>query len=589
MGDVFPELTKNPQHVADLIREEEESFGRTLDRGIELFNEAAQHGSNRIAAAEAFKLHDTYGFPLDLTQVMAAERGMTVDVEGFNQLMAQARRKARGTTSQVDPNQFMIDILQQDKPPATEFIGYEQTEATIKTFCLIYRFQDGQCTRVKQAASGDECMIVVGRTPFYGESGGQVGDSGEIHTREGGVFRVHSTRKSGDVYFHTGVMEKGTFTEHKSNDASPVELTLRVDSTRRQKIMANHTATHLMNRALRAILGDHVQQKGSLVDDEKLRFDFSHNSAISDEQLERVENIVNNDIGADLPVYTQYAPQEQALKIHGLRAVFGEKYPPKVRVVSIGVPLTDLLADPVNKRWHDYSLEFCGGTHLAKTGDAEGFVVVTEEAVAKGVRRITALTSRAAHQASAKGDMLLGRIEGLQSQPPETLPTAIADLMEAIANTPLPLLAKSKLREGAARLQNIVKEYDKQRNKQVAGSITDTARKLADECTGNLLVSAIDDADSASLRTAMDVIRKKRPDAAMLLAAAPDGKTTFLAAVPQILIDRGLKAGDWVREVARVAGGSGGGRPDMAQAGGKDPSKLLDALEAGRQYAQSKL
>ncbi len=590
MGGVFPELRANPRCVVELIREEEESFGRTLDRGIELFNQAAERGGSRIAAEDAFKLHDTYGFPLDLTQVMAEERGLTVDVEGFGRLMEEARQKARGVAGQADPGQILIDILQREQPPATEFLGYEQTEASVQGFCLLYKLTDGGWAPVRRAGAGERVIMVVGRTPFYAEAGGQVGDTGEIRGPGDAVLRIVDTRKAGEVHFHFGTVEKGAFEAFPPGDQTPgVRLTLRVDHERRQRIMANHTGTHLVNRALRAVLGEHVQQKGSLVDDEKLRFDFSHPAALGQEQVGRVEEIVNTDIGADLPVYADYAPQEQALKIRGLRAVFGEKYPPRVRVVSIGVPLSDLLADPINARWYEYSIEFCGGTHLAKTGDVEGLVIVAEEAIAKGVRRVTALTGPAAHQAAARGELLLGRLQALSAKQPDQLAGALTELNDAIVHQQLPLQVRAQLREGIARLQAVVKQHEKSRSKRLAEQVVEAARRVAEEAQGNLIVAAVEGADAAGLRTAMDTIRKKHPEAALLLGAASDGKVSFLAAVPQALIARGLKAGDWVREAAKVAGGGGGGRPDMAQAGGKDPAKLHEALEAGRRYAQSKL
>jgi alanyl-tRNA synthetase len=590
MGGVFPELRVNPQRVVELIREEEESFGRTLDRGIELFNQAADRGGSRIAAEDAFKLHDTYGFPLDLTQVMAQERGLTVDVEGFARLMEEARQKARGVAGQVDPGQILIDILQREQPPATEFLGYEQTEASVQTFCLLYKLTDGGWEPIRRACVGDRVIVVVGRTPFYAEAGGQVGDTGDIRGPGDAVVRIVDTRKAGEVHFHFGTVEKGVFEACPPSRETPgVQLTLRVDPERRQRIMANHTGTHLVNRALRAVLGEHVQQKGSLVDGEKLRFDFSHPTALEEEQVSRVEELVNTDIGADLPVYADCAPQEQALKIRGLRAVFGEKYPSRVRVVSIGVPLSDLLADPTNARWYGYSIEFCGGTHLAKTGDAEGLVIVAEEAIAKGVRRVTALTGRAAHQAAARGELLLSRVQGLSARQPDQLADALSELNDAIARQQLPLQARAQLREGIARLQAAVKQHEKSCGKRLAEQVVEVARKLAEEAQGNLIVAAVEGADAGGLRTAMDTIRKKQPEAALLLGAASEGKVNFLAAVPPALIARGLKAGDWVREVAKVAGGGGGGRPDMAQAGGKDPGKLHEALEVGRRYAQSQL
>jgi alanyl-tRNA synthetase len=298
--------------------------------------------------------------------------------------------------------------------------------------------------------------------------------------------------------------------------------------------------------------------------------------------------MVTQDIVADMPVYAAEAPQEQARQIHGLRAVFGEKYPPKVRLVSIGMPVDDLLADPSRAEWAERSIEFCGGTHLASTGDAEGFVIVAEEAVAKGVRRITAQTGRLAHQTQAQGQKLLARLEALAGVEGETLEQGVAELTAAMEQHTLPSAMAARLRAGIAELQKTIKKQQKQQNQAAAGQVVEAARKLADEAEQagrDMIIAAVDGCDAGGLRTAMDVIRKRLPDAAMLLAAVSDDKIAFLAAVPEAKIKAGLKAGDWVREVAKAAGGGGGGRPDMAQAGGKDPAKLTQALDAARQYA----
>jgi len=355
--------------------------------------------------------------------------------------------------------------------------------------------------------------------------------------------------------------------------------------------MANHTSTHILNRSLRTFVNPDADQKGSLVDDEKLRFDFSHNAAVTREQIEQVETQANHDIAADLTVYYDNIPIEQGKAINGLRAVFGEKYPDVVRVVSIGVPVKDLVADLDNTDWPNYSIEFCGGTHLAKTGDAEGLVVLSEEGVAKGIRRITALTGSAAHKATAAGEMLVNRVDALKSADPSTLQAAIAEITKTLVDQQVPMLLRLKIQDGIVELQKILKEHDKVQAKAASGNVIEQARKLADEAGDDtsLIVANIEGADGKSLLDAIDVLKAKHPEAAFLLGAATGDKCAFLAVVPKRLIGKGLKAGDWVREVAKAAGGGGGGRPDMAQAGGKDPAKLEQALEVGRAFAQGKL
>ncbi len=586
MGGVFPELAEQPQRVIDVIKDEEQSFAKTLDRGIALFHQAAQSGGQAIAAQDAFKLHDTYGFPLDLTQVMAQERGMAVDVEGFNQLMAEARQQARQGGKQQSSNAALVAYIQQHPLSATEFVGYDQTHVhETKVVAAGYIDPDHGVITDIDDPSDIRAFVVVNRTPFYAEAGGQVGDQGTIQNTKGVAFQVDDTVRIGDAVFHLG-QYSGRGRIYPKGEL----VSLQVDQAWRKNTMANHTGTHLLNRALRDTLGDHVQQKGSLVDDQKLRFDFSHNAVVGVEQVDRIEQMVNHDIAADLPVYADEAAQEEALKINGLRAVFGEKYPPRVRVVSIGAPVNDLLADPTNAEWEHYSIEFCGGTHLPKTGDAQGFVVVSEEAVAKGVRRLTGLTGSVAHRAAAQGEMLLSRLASLQNQPADQLSDAIGQLTTEIEEKILPLLTKAKLRSGITQLQETVKAHHKAQNKQAADSVIEAARRLADEPSADgVMVASLEGADAAGLRLAMDVVRKKKPDNAVLLGAISGEKVAFVAAVPKALIDRGLKAGDWVREVAKVAGGGGGGRPDMAQAGGKDPQKLDEALQAGRVFAESKL
>ena len=585
--NVFPELKSNTENVAAVIREEEQSFGRTLDRGIALFEKAAAPGT-QIRDDDAFTLHDTYGFPLDLTQTMAEERGMTVDVEGFKRRMEQARQIARGATGQTARDAGLIEIVRNGPCEPTQCVGYEQTECTVETYCELFRVEEKGVVpgvrRLELAEAGLSVAVIVGSTLFYAEAGGQVGDQGTIEDEAGGVLRIQDCVKVGDVYIHLGMVESGPWQPHPPDD-KPVRLTMRVDKKRRAKIMSSHTTTHMMNRALRVCVSPTIDQKGSLVDDEKLRFDFAHGTALSQDQIDRVESTVNADIAADLPVYTGTAPQEAARQIYGLRAVFGERYPDVVRIVCIGQPVSDLLADPSNDEWVQISIELCGGTHLQQTGDAEAFVIVSEDAVAKGVRRITALTGRSAHEASAHGDLLLSRLEMLKGRRPEALAEQIASLRSTMDDQPIPLLTRAKLRNGIGQLQVIAKQHQKQQGKQAEDAVVDVARKLAERSDENIIVASVEGADRNTLRTAMDVIRKKKPDAALLLGAVAEDKVAFLASVPKSLIARGLKAGDWVKEAAKIAGGAGGGRPDMAQAGGKDPEKLVEALEAGRAFA----
>ncbi len=590
MGQAFPELNKNPDHVASVLRDEEQSFARTIDRGIDLFEQAASRGGDRIRGDDAFMLYDTYGFPLDLTQVMAEERGMIVDVAGFEKRMEEARQRSRAGAGGGDARQSLVEIVQRGDAPATRFLGYDGvTEAELApTQLMLLTHEDDGYTRAEHLIQGMDGAIALDQSPFYAEAGGQVGDTGVIEAGNGNArFRVHDTVKVGETTFHLGHMEAG-----KLDTDNPPSLKLSVDRDRRDRIRANHTATHLLNFALRQHVAPNVDQRGSLVDDEKTRFDFSHNAALNEQQVEQVENTVNELINEDLPVYADEAPQEEALKITGLRAVFGEKYPPRVRVVAIGEPVEQILKNPDDERWRGRSIEFCGGTHLDRTGEAQAFTVVSEEAVAKGVRRVTCLTGERAaeaHRAAERLERELAMVKaGDQGAAAQRDRVDMSAVLQEINEATLPLVVRRRLSGLVAELQQQARQQAKAASQATAQSVIDEARRIADTADGSVIVAKFENADANALRSAMDVIRKKRPDAPLLLAGTSEGKVALVAAVPEDRIKQGLKAGDWVKQVAQVVGGGGGGRPDMAQAGGKDPSKVDEALERARAIAAGK-
>jgi len=632
----FPEIVAAADAVMADIKDEEESFGKTLNRGISLFEDYSEMakwiaegiytaeepppnpmparwihprevviykaaGEMVIPGGAAFRLHDTYGFPIQLTQLMAEERGMTVDVEGFNRLMEEARELSRaGGNCGADSRQSLVEMVQQNDLPATEFTGYGQAEAAgVTTSMHVFRVGNncGLYKLAEKVSAGRPCAVVLGQTPFYAEAGGQVGDAGVIQVSDlqggGARLKITDTVKVGDIHFHLGEVIAGTLLSAES-----VTLALAVDAKRRALTQNNHTTTHVMNRALRDHVNAEANQKGSLVDDEKLRFDFSHGSALTPEQIAAVEKQVNDDIAKDMVVYAEVVPQEDALKINGLRAVFGEKYPPSVRVVSIGVPVADLIADPGHADWPNHSIEFCGGTHLAKTGDAEGFCIVSQESVSKGVRRITALTGAAAHKAVATGEQLVSRAAMLADAPADTLAAQVEKITKAADAATLPLVARSELRVGLTALSHRLKEYQKAQGNQAEQGVVAAAQKIAEAHAessgaasggGAVIVAEVPGADGKTLRTAMDVIRKKHGEAALFLAANAGGKVAMIASVPKALIEKGFKAGDWIKHVAPIVGGGGGGRPDMAQAGGKDPAKLPEALAAAEAFAADQL
>ncbi len=593
MGDAFPELKRNPEQVIELIQDEEVSFGRTLDRGIALFEEAAERTGqvSRLSASDAFKLHDTYGFPIDLTRIMAEERGMSVDVEGYEKLMEEAKRRARaggkeGASRLFDLPPDALAKLEQSGVEKTDDSGKFNAAPIGATVKAIWDGNELIDTTDGAQAAGRGVAVILDKTNFYAEMGGQVGDAGELRTRSGAAMTVDTARAAGGYVLHVGSMTTGRLAVGDPVDAIVADVRSRTEK--------NHTATHLANWALREVLGEGVQQKGSLVDPDKLRFDFSQNKALADEEIGRIESLVSESIETKLPVYTEKAPQERALKINGLRAVFGEKYPPMVRVVSIGVPVADLLGDPENERWRRFSIEFCGGTHLKNSEACEAFVITSEESVSKGIRRIVALTGAAAASAVRRADGLDQSIAQASRISEPELPTAIADLQKQLSIEGLPLLAKRRGQAAVSELQTKLKQWEKSRKASSVGAGVDAlaaAGELLDRAPtlgpGKLIVGEIAGATNDQLRTAIDSLKKKAGSYGILLASAEESKVNFVAAVSDDLIACGLKAGDWIRETAKITGGGGGGRPQMAQAGGKDPARLPDALTGAVAFAQS--
>jgi alanyl-tRNA synthetase len=583
MGNVFPELKASPRQVAELIKDEEVSFGRTLGRGIQLFEDAAKAGN--ISAGDAFKLHDTYGFPIDLTRIMAEERGMQVDLAGYEKLMEEARELARsgGKEGGSELGDLSPDALSQlseaGVKPTDDSPKYE-AEAIQSRVMAIW---DGEELGLASAdvSQDQELAIILDRTNFYSEMGGQVGDTGVL-TASGMTFDVESTRGIAGYVLHLGRLRAG-----KIGVGDSVTATL---SAGRDLIEQNHTTTHLANWALRETLGDGVQQKGSLVDSEKLRFDFSHGKSMSDDELAKVETLVNEGITKKLPVYAETAPQEQAMKIHGLRAVFGEKYPPMVRVVSVGVPVAELLANPANPEWRKYSVEFCGGTHLTDTGQAAVFAITGEESVSKGIRRIVALTGVSAKKAAEAAKQLDAQIAEARQASDAELPKHIALLQKSVTGN-LPLRAKRRGQAAVGELQTRYKAFEKASKSQSGGGVDAIAiagvllENSPMRGGGKIIVGPIPGASDDQMRSAIDSLRKKAPSHGILLGSAVDGKVSFIAVVSDDVIAKGLKAGDWIREAAKVAGGGGGGKPQMAQAGGKDPAKLDDALKRAAAFA----
>jgi len=546
-----------------------------------------------IPGEVAFKLHDTYGFPIDLTCVMAEERGMTVDVEGFEKLMGQQREQSRAGTAHeenITLSPGAIDYLKKSGiKPTKDSYKYSNRPVTAHVEA-IWNGSDFDNT----ASINRRVAVILDKTGFYAEAGGQAGDAGELTTQyEAGygvgashgptTFEVEDTQQVGGYVLHIGRV-----TEGKLSTGETVEA--RVERDHRNPVRANHTATHLLNFALRETIAEDVDQKGSLVAPDRLRFDFSCVKALTIEQIEQVERIVNDKIGENLTVYADTVPLDLGKRINGLRAVFGEKYPDPVRVVSIGAPIDEIVKDLDNEKWRNYSIEFCGGTHLDQTEQARRFVIVKEESLAAGVRRMTAYTGAAAQAAMAAGRELLDRVEKAKGKIEKELLSEFDEISVLAEQITTGAVLRHQIHIALDGLRRMVKQI---RKKAQAGSrekVVEQARSIAAKpCETSVIVEEIDGADKETILAALDVIKAKHSERAILLASPnrDEGKVMIVAAVPQALIEAGLKAGDWVREVARACGGGGGGRPDMAQAGGKDPSQTGYALQIAREYAEN--
>ena len=520
MGHVFPEIAARKDHIAGVIRSEEEGFGKTLDRGLDIFAQFAARG--QITGGDAFQLYDTYGFPLDLTELMAREQGIPlVEREEFDRALAAQRQRSRqATRTQFSATESVGHTL---AAAHSLFVGYDELEV------------EAQVVQAEGGADG-RVWLVLDLTPFYAEAGGQVGDQGRIEGKNF-VVEIEDVQKAHDRIVHKGRLVAG------EADALTGAVDARVDRQARIDAERNHTATHLLHESLRRTLGEHVGQMGSLVAPDRLRFDFSHFAAVTPEQLREIEERVNEQIRADLAVSTFREELEKA-KAMGAQALFGEKYEDQVRVVQIG----------------DFSLELCGGTHVRSTGEIGAFDLVAESGIAAGVRRSEALTGAGAERVAHQRRQVLADLGARLNAAPEVL----ADKIEA-------LLGRNR------QLERTLDEL----RRRVAALETSDLSSEAQQVQGVAVVARRTQAeDVPSLRTMADGLRESLGSGVGVLGANIGGKVSFIAVVTDDVIkDRGLKAGDIVRGVAQLAGGSGGGKAHLAQAGGRDPDKLDSALE----------
>ncbi|KVN89641.1 alanine--tRNA ligase [Burkholderia ubonensis] len=537
MGVAYPELKEAEQRVTDVLRQEEERFFETIEHGMSILEaalaEVEAKGGKVLDGELAFKLHDTYGFPLDLTADVCRERGMTVDEPAFDDAMARQREQARAA------GKFKAAQGLEYTGAKTTFHGYE--EIAFDDAKVVALYVDG--SSVNEVKTGQDAVVVLDHTPFYAESGGQVGDQGVL-ANASTRFAVGDTLKvQADVIGHHGTLEQGLL---KVGDV----LRAEIDAHRRARTQRNHSATHLMHKALREVLGSHVQQKGSLVDADKTRFDFAHNAPMTDDEIRRVEQIVNNEILANAPGIVRVMPYDEAVK-GGAMALFGEKYGDEVRVLDLG-----------------FSRELCGGTHVSRTGDIGFFKIVVEGGVAAGIRRVEAIT----------GDNAVRYVQELDAR--------VNEAAAALKAQP------SELTQRIAQVQDQVKSLEKELGalkSKLASSQGDELALQAVEVGGvHVLAATLDGADAKTLRETVDKLKDKLKSAAIVLAAVEGGKVSLIAGVTADASKK-VKAGELVNFVAQQVGGKGGGRPDMAQAGGTEPANLPAALAGVKGWVEERL
>ncbi|MHA6494618.1 alanine--tRNA ligase [Pseudomonas borbori] len=534
MGEAFPELKQQQAHIERVLKTEEEQFAKTLEQGLKILEQDLSELKGSVIPGEViFKLYDTYGFPMDLTGDIARERELTLDEEGFEREMQAQRERARSASA------FGMDYNSLVKVDSdTVFLGYQATRGNGKVIAL---FRDGQA--VERLKEGEEGVVVLDQTPFYAESGGQIGDCGFLADEAGGMrFDVHDTTKAGGAFLHHGVLDSGVL-----EVGSQVEAV--IEDSVRQATALNHSATHLLHAALRQVLGEHVSQKGSLVDSQRLRFDFSHFEAITPAQLKALEDIVNGEVRRNSAVETVETDIETA-KAKGAMALFGEKYGDQVRVLSMG---------------GDFSVELCGGTHVTRTGDIGLFKIISEGGVAAGVRRIEAVTGGAA----------LTYLNGAEEQLKEA-----AALVKGSRENLI-----DKLSAVLERNRQLEKELEQLKAKAASAAGNDLAGSAVEVKGVKVLTARLDGLDGKALLAMVDQLKNKLGSAVILLGGVQDDKVVLVAGVTQDLTAR-LKAGDLMKQAAAAVGGKGGGRPDMAQGGGTDAAALDAALALAQAFVE---
>ena len=553
LGEAFPEIKDRAQHVSTVVEAEEASFGRTLDRGLEIFRGAADRAgkakNKTIPGDDAFQLYDTYGFPLDLTQLMTQERGLTVDTDRFAELMDQQRERARAAKKS---DALLANLTDSDLPTTDDQPKYEAD--TCESTLLGWIDPDG-FKKQGQVPGDIEVGLILDKTCFYAEAGGQVGDCGTI-TADGSEFVVETTMRIANCVVHRGRIAEGSF-----RAAQPVKVVVSRDRSATKK---NHTATHLLQWALQEVLGKSVSQQGSYVGPEYLRFDFTYPKAPTQKELARVETLVRERIASDAPVTWKVMPKDEAQKL-GAMALFGEKYGDEVRVVAVGAAGESEINEA-------FSREFCGGTHVDRLGSIGSFKILKEESISAGVRRITALTGAGLNAYLEKASDVTDQLSALLQTPTEKLLERVSQLLED--NKKLAKDLKNAAKTGGPDTMGEARD------------LLEAGEKIGES---SIIVGRLSSTSIERAREAVDMLKKKAGSAAVALGFDDDGKVVLLTGVTDDLVKKGLKAGDIVKQIAPIVDGGGGGRPQMAQAGGKNPAKIDEALSKATELIKAKL
>uniref|UniRef100_UPI00398ED31B alanine--tRNA ligase, cytoplasmic n=1 Tax=Pristiophorus japonicus TaxID=55135 RepID=UPI00398ED31B len=607
LGDAFPELKKDPDMVKDIINEEEEQFLKTLNRGRRILERKIQSlaDSKIIPGDTAWLLYDTYGFPVDLTGLIAEEKGLRVDLESFEDEKKAAQLKSQGK-GMGDDDHIMLDVNAIDDLRAKGFEAtddspkynyksdengnyvFESVEATVKA---IRR----EKTFMEEVKTGQDCGVLLDTTCFYAEQGGQIYDEGYLikeddNSEDKTEFTVKNVQVRGGYILHIGTV----YGHLKVGD----KVLLFIDEAKRRSVMSNHTSTHMLNFALRSVLGE-ADQRGSLVAPDRLRFDFTAKGAMSTQQIKKSEEITGKMIQEAKPIYAKDTPLAAAKAIQGLRAVFDETYPDPVRVVSVGIPVEDMLADPSGPAGSVTSVEFCGGTHLQNSSHAGPFVIVSEEAIAKGIRRIVAVTGSEAQKARRKADALQKSLVALESKvqiqtsPNKEVQKEIADLTEMISIAVIPQWQKDELRDKLKSLKKVMDDLDRASKADLLKKVREKTKQFIDTNPNQPLVVMEMEAGAPAkaLNEALKLFKTNSPQTAVMLFAVDSdaGTITCLCQVPQEVVSRGLKASDWVGHISELLDGRGGGKDMSAQATGKNINSLDKALKLATEFAKLKI